>query len=311
MTTPASSAPKRDVHGIVLLDKPLGVSSNRALQIAKRIFRAKKAGHTGSLDPQATGMLPICFGDATRLSQLLLDADKRYTVTASLGARSSTGDREGEKLEHAAIPLLDRAGWQAIADTFVGDIMQIPPMYSALKHSGKRLYELARAGQEVARPPRPVTIHALEVVAIDAQGLHLDVTCSKGTYIRTLVEDIAVAAGTLAWTAALRRVAVAPFGQSMTTIDALEAEQGDLHALDSLLLAADEAIPGWPTVSLDSEMARRFCLGQRLPVEGLLSADYRCYGPGGLFLGTGSSETDGVLRPRRVMTGAQSSVLGK
>lgn len=315
MTTVAEArghAARRDVHGILLLDKPLGASSNRALQITKRLFGARKAGHTGSLDPLATGMLPICFGDATRLSQLLLDADKSYQVDAQLGARSATGDREGDLVEHAAVPLLGVDEWQRIADRFIGPISQMPPMYSALKHDGKRLYALARAGEEVERAARPVVIHALDVQTLAAQTLSFHVRCSKGTYVRTLVEDLAKAGETLAWTASLRRTGVVPFEQQpMHSLETLEALSDQPAALDALLLPPDAAIPEWPAVSLSAADARRFCLGQRLPVEGLLNHEYRCYDPTGVFLGTASSESDGVLRPRRVMAAAQGTLIAE
>ncbi|MEN7342556.1 MAG: tRNA pseudouridine(55) synthase TruB, partial [Pseudomonadota bacterium] len=257
---------RRDVHGILLLDKPHGLSSNQALQRVRYLMRAKKAGHTGSLDPLATGMLPLCFGDATRFSQAMLDADKTYEVVAELGRSSSTGDAEGEKSAAVSVPSKSLQDWQRLADQFVGDIQQIPPMYSALKQDGKRLYELARAGKTTERKPRPVKIHALTVNGIDGDQLAFTVTCSKGTYIRTLVEDVAKAAGTLAWTHTLHRLSVAPFQPPMYALTEIEAavEEG---GADALLLGADAGIRGWPSITLSDSVARSFCLGQASDLE--------------------------------------------
>ena len=219
---------RRDVHGIVLLDKPEGLSSNQALQRVRGIFRARKAGHTGSLDPAATGLLPLCFGEATKVSAWLLDAEKEYLVRACLGERRDTGDSEGRVIETAELPDLDGAGWQALFARFTGEIEQVPPMYSALKKDGRRLYELAREGREVERAPRPVRIRSLQLIARESDELVFRVRCSKGTYVRTLVEDIAAAAGTVGYTRGLRRVAVGPFsGAAMVTLDALEGASAE------------------------------------------------------------------------------------
>lgn len=300
---------RRDVHGILLLDKPRGISSNAALQKAKYLLRAKKAGHTGSLDPLATGMLPLCFGDATRFSHAMLDANKCYEVTATLGQQSTTGDAEGEKSLSVEVPSLDKAAWQALADGFLGAIEQVPPMYSALKHDGKRLYQLARAGETVVRQPRTITIFSFDVLSVDGSNLALKVMCSKGTYIRTLVEDLAVAAGTLAWTARLHRVSVAPFTGAMVTLDAIETAD-DEHARDALLLPVDSAIQAWPVLNLDDEQTRRFCVGQSFNVDSEASLHVRCYGRDNVFLGSGAVSSDGMLRPARVMASAQAMVQG-
>lgn len=297
--------PRRDLHGILLLDKPAGLSSNRALQRARNALGARKAGHTGSLDPLATGMLPLCFGDATRVSQLLLDADKTYTAVAALGQRTDTGDAEGEVVETAPVPELDRAGWQAVADGFLGEGEQVPPMYSALKQGGRRLYELARRGQAVERKPRRIRIALFEIVGVDGNALRLRVQCSKGTYIRTLIEDLARAAGTVAHTAALRREAVAPFEPPMLALDTVEALEPGAPVPDGWLLPVDAALEGWPGVTLDAAHARRFCEGQRLPgMRRETPGEVRVLGPEGRFLGTASIDADGVLRPSRVMAGA-------
>lgn len=295
----------RDLHGILLLDKPLGISSNQALQRARRALSARKAGHTGSLDPLASGMLPLCFGDATRVSQLLLDADKTYTAVVALGQATSTGDAEGEVTAARPAPDLDLAGWQQIADGFLGDIEQVPPMYSALKHQGKRLYELARAGEAVDRPPRRVSIRAFALTALEGNRLSLRVTCSKGTYIRTLVEDLALAAGTVAHTAQLRREAVAPFEGPMHTLEALESLDAGAALPDGWLLPADAGLNDWPAVTLRDSDAARFCQGQRLGLgPGQQAGAVRVRTESGAFLGTATLEASGRLAPSRVMAGA-------
>lgn len=295
----------RDLHGILLLDKPLGISSNQALQRARRAVSARKAGHTGSLDPLASGMLPLCFGDATRVSQLLLDADKTYTAVAALGQATSTGDAEGEVTESQPVPDCDLAGWQLIADGFAGDIDQVPPMYSALKHGGKRLYEIARKGQAVDRAPRRVTIRALTMTALQGDRLSMRVTCSKGTYIRTLIEDLAQAAGTVAHTAELRRETVAPFEGPMHTLEALEALESGVPLPDGWLLPVDAGLCEWPVVALSDVDAARFCRGQRLGLgPGQNPGSVRVQTESGLFLGTATLEGTGRLAPSRVMAGA-------
>jgi tRNA pseudouridine55 synthase len=215
---------RRAVDGILLLDKPSGISSNDALQRAKRVFRAAKAGHTGSLDPLATGVLPLCFGEATKLCGVLLESDKRYRATAKLGERTDTGDSEGRVVECSDLAGFDRAALMAVLPGFTGVISQIPPMYSALKHQGQPLYALAREGIEIERKAREVTIFELNLVEFDGDRLVLDVRCSKGTYIRTLIEDIARAAGQCAHLIALRRTMVVPFeGEKLISFEQLDA----------------------------------------------------------------------------------------
>jgi len=198
----------RTVDGIVLLDKPVGMSSNQALQRVRRLYSARKAGHTGALDPLATGVLPLCFGQATKVAGLMLDADKTYRATLALGTRTATGDREGEIVETRPLPALGRGDVQDVLARFLGSSQQVPPMYSALKRDGEPLYKLARRGVEVVREPRPIRIDAIELVELDGPTLSFDVTCSKGTYVRTLGEDIASALGTTGHLAALRRTDV-------------------------------------------------------------------------------------------------------
>lgn len=296
--------PKRPVNGVVLLDKPLGMTSNEALQAVKYLFQAAKAGHTGSLDPLATGLLPLCFGEATKLSSYLLEADKHYWTVARLGVRTATGDAEGEAIETRPVRVYPAAEVEAALARFRGEIEQVPPMYSALKHQGKRLYDLARAGVEVERAPRPVTIHSLRLLGQGADSLELDLRCSKGTYVRTLVEDLGEALGCGAHVAQLRRVGVGPYdGSHMVTLDELRrrAEQG-LGALDEVLLPVDTAVADWPRVTFDADSAYYVRQGQAVqvpgaPTEGLVAL----YGPQGRFLGVGQILDDGRVGPKRLI----------
>jgi tRNA pseudouridine55 synthase len=291
------------VDGLLLLNKPPGMSSNRALQVVRRLLNARKAGHTGSLDPAATGMLPLCFGEATKVCAYLLDADKSYRVTARLGSRTDTGDADGQVVETADVPDLEAEDWDAILQGFLGDSTQIPPMYSALKHEGKRLYELARKGETVDRPPRSIRID--EICLLEAAGSRLvfRVACSKGTYIRVLVEDIARKAGTLAHTARLHRESVSYFNADamldMASVEAL-AESGP-EALRARLLPADAALGRLPQVSVSHEDAIRFCGGQA--VTGISEGQQglaRVYETESRFLGVGELTVDGQVAPRRV-----------
>ena len=294
---------KQSVDGLLLLNKPSGLTSNRALQIVKRLLNAKKAGHTGSLDPAATGMLPLCFGEATKVCAYLLDADKTYRVTAKLGISTDTGDADGQQVATAAVPDLGTPDWEAILDEFRGPAMQVPPMFSALKKDGKRLYELARKGEIVRRDPRPIVVHAIELLEIAGARLVFRVSCSKGTYVRTLVEDIASRAGTVAHTARLHRETVGHFRAEdmldLPTIEAL-AEPG-ASALEAKLLAPDVALTGFPGIQLDQRGGDRFSGGQTVMVPPQSSAGLaRVYGVGDRFLGVGELSHDGRLAPRRV-----------
>ncbi len=303
-----TSVAKRDVDGILLLDKPLGITSNRALQKVKRLYQAKKAGHTGSLDPSASGMLPICFGQATKFSGFLLSASKTYSVIAQWGARTDTADADGKVVETSAIQTISKGDLERALGTLRGDIQQVPPMYSALKQDGKRLYDLARAGQEVPRPPRAVTIHALEIVAFDPRQPRLVIHCSKGTYIRSLVEDIAAACGTVGHVKALRRHAVEPFEEAaLVKLDQLSALAEELSALDNLLAPVDAAIANWPSIELDEEQTHRLRLGQAVQTGGAVAVAatgeglVRIYGPDAGFLGIGAVGAEGQLAPRRLL----------
>ena len=290
----------RKLNGILLLDKALGVSSNKALQDARFLFQAEKAGHTGSLDPLASGMLPICFGEATKVSGLLLDSSKRYQTTASLGFVSSTGDEEGEKLNVRTIPTLNPALIEAVLNRFRGSIQQIPPMYSALKKDGQPLYKLARQGVEVERKPRSVTIYHLTLLGFTENSLQLDVVCSKGTYIRTLVEDIGEALGCGAYVSRLHRVSVDPFAeQTMYSLQYLrELASQAANDLDSLLLPIDAALPQLPRLDLSEEWVARLQQGQRIKVDLADSELIRLYSPTQTFIGLGTIQHQLLLAKR-------------
>jgi tRNA pseudouridine55 synthase len=290
------------VDGLLLLNKPSGMTSNRALQVVRRLLNARKAGHTGSLDPAATGMLPLCFGEATKVCAYLLNADKSYRVTAKLGSMTDTGDGDGKETRTAAVPEMDAEAWNEILQGFCGESTQIPPMYSALKKDGKRLYELARKGETVEREPRPIRIDEISLLELAGTRLVFRVACSKGTYIRVLVEDIARKAGTLAYTARLHRESVGDFeGASMLDMAAVEAlaEQG-LEPLRAKLLPADVALAEMPAVSVDAEDAERFCGGQVVTAEAGQAGLARVYEADKRFLGVGELSGDGQLAPRRV-----------
>ncbi|MDE2398951.1 MAG: tRNA pseudouridine(55) synthase TruB [Burkholderiales bacterium] len=261
----AARIPRRALHGVLLLDKPLGWSSNDALQKARGLLRAEKGGHTGTLDPLATGLLPLCFGAATKFSQVSLDADKRYRATLRLGQRTSTADGEGEVIEEHPVDV-DAAAIEAALARFRGPIEQLPPMHSALKHQGRALYEYARAGVEVERAPRAVTIHALDIVLWQAPTLVIDVCCSKGTYIRSLAEDIGRALGCGAHLAALRRTGSGALGlEGAITIEALA--ELDEAARAARLLPVDSLLAAWPEVCLPDDEAGRFLTGLRRRVS--------------------------------------------
>jgi tRNA pseudouridine55 synthase len=298
----------RPVSGILLLDKPSGLSSNAALQRAKSLFRAAKAGHTGSLDPLATGVLPLCFGEATKFSQYLLEADKRYVATMVLGARTDTGDAEGEVLETSSAEALGRTEIEHALDEFRGAILQRPPMYSALKRDGQPLYKLARQGVEVEREPRPVTVSRFEIEALrPGERCEIDVRvhCSKGTYIRSLAEDLGAALEVGGYVAALRRVGVGPFDiADAVTLDTLEAlsERGELAAMDALLLPTTDALAHLPLLTLPESSGFYLRQGQPVlvpnaPCDGMVRVALET----GEFLGVGEILDDGRVAPRRLI----------
>lgn len=293
--------PWLDVHGILLLDKPVGMTSNRALQMAKHLLMARKAGHTGSLDPLASGLLPLCFGEATKVSRFLLEADKSYRALFRLGASTATGDSEGEVLETRPVSVSRREIESAILH-FTGPIEQVPPMYSAIKQDGQPLYKLARAGVVTERAPRPVTIYEYTIVDLAGQDLTVDIRCSKGTYIRSLAHDLGELLGCGAHVAALRRTAMGGFHVDETiSLEALAALPGPRERA-SHLLPADQALRSLPQVVLSSNAAFYFCQGQAVSARPLPVAGgwVRVYQDGGRFLGLGAEE-DGQLAPRRLL----------
>lgn len=297
----------RPVNGILLLDKPVGITSNLALQKVKRLFGAQKAGHTGSLDPLASGMLPICLGEATKFSQFLLDSDKHYRTVGRLGIKTTTADADGEVVESKPVNI-GRAEIEALLPRFRGEIRQVPSMYSALKHEGRPLYELARAGETVEREARAVTIHRLELTDFASPDMSLDVVCSKGTYIRNLVEDMGEALGCGAHVAVLRRLDVNDFpAEAMVSWERLEqaAEQG-YEALDALLLPMDAGIQSFPAVTMGESMSFYFRQGQPVRVRNApLNGWVRCYDESGEFLGMGEMDDEARVAPRRLVVMAQ------
>ncbi len=285
--------------GILLLDKPSGITSNSALGRAKRVLGIRKAGHTGTLDPMASGLLVLCFGEATKMSGFLLDADKAYEAQATLGITTDSEDAEGEVLEHRQVPDLEPEDIERVLEQFRGPIEQIPPMFSALKHQGKRLYELARQGEVVDRPARSVVIHSLELAGWLSPCLQLRVSCSKGTYIRSLVRDLGEALGCGAHLSALRRTRSAPFDiADAITLDALS--DLDVEAARARLLPPDQAVRHLPAVQLDAAFAQRLQQGQTLPgikgEAGLVRAYHE-----GAFLGLGTLDEGGLLRAKRLL----------
>lgn len=295
----------RRIDGVVLLDKPIGLSSNAALQTVKQLYRARKAGHGGSLDPLASGLLPICLGEATKFSGMLLNADKSYRFTCRLGVTTSTGDAEGEVLRTRAVGQWDRAALDTVQQRFCGEILQIPPMYSALKHQGQRLYKLARRGVTVDRPPRKVTIHDLQIFDLRGELLEAHVCCSKGTYVRTLAEDMGEVLGCGAHLISLRRTWVEPYTTAhMVTLAQLQqrVEQG-LKALDALLLPVDTAITGWPAVQISDPAVEQLLKGRVVALPQALAPGWvRLYGfEEKHFLGVGEVLNDGRIAPRRLL----------
>ncbi|AFF24069.1 tRNA pseudouridine(55) synthase TruB [Pasteurella multocida] len=296
----------RDIDGVFLLDKPQGMSSNDIMQKVKRVFQANKAGHTGALDPLATGMLPICLGEATKFSQFLLDADKRYQVTAKLGERTDTSDAEGQVVETRDVQV-DVQDILAALPHFRGNLMQVPTMFSALKHQGKPLYEYARAGITVEREARPITIFDLQFIAYDAPYLTLEVHCSKGTYIRTLVDDLGEYLGCGAHVTVLRRTAVANYPvEAMMDWDTLQvlAAQQDLALLDQHLLPTDSAVSALPALHLNQEQSKAISFGQRVKFDNptQLTGQVRLFSDTQQFLGVALVDEHNVIRPQRLMT---------
>jgi tRNA pseudouridine55 synthase len=302
----------RNISGVLLLDKPQGCSSNHILQKVKRLFGAAKAGHTGSLDPLATGMLPICLGEATKISAFLLDADKRYYLKCQLGVSTTTGDAEGEIIDTQDVSAVTEQAVKAVLPEFIGEIEQIPPMYSALKHNGERLYKLARQGIEVERKPRRITIYSIDYLSLakDDLGendqsrliLELEVSCSKGTYVRTLVEDIAKKLQCGAHITSLRRLSVGPYSGEMLTIEQLMAfKEESLDVLDACLQPIDSGVADWPDVHLGSDAAFYVQQGQPVQVPHAPTQGWVRIYDQSHFLGLGEIQDDGLVAPRRMI----------
>lgn len=302
---------KNEINGILLLDKPLGISSNRALQTVKHLFNAKKAGHTGSLDPLASGVLPICFGEASKVTAFLLDSDKRYTCTAQLGTTTTTGDKEGDVLETKPINTFNQQQIEKVLEKFRGSIQQIPPMYSALKHQGQPLYKLARQGIEIERKARDVTIHELNLISQSEDSISLEVLCSKGTYIRTLAQDIGEILGCGAHLSELRRTQVEPFdsgsnGCNLFSIESLQS-LAENNNLESTLLPIDSALIKLPKIMLSEEEAARIKQGLKISRDDIPHSDMiRLYTEKSdshsvAFIGIGRYSSDQQLAPKRLM----------
>ncbi len=291
---------KKSINGILLLDKPKGLSSNQALQKAKYLYQAAKAGHTGTLDPMATGVLPVCFGEATKFSQYLTDADKAYQATLKLGVTTTTGDAEGEVLQTRPVDCdVDR--FSQVCEQFVGEIAQTPPMYSALKFEGKPLYEYARAGIEIERPARKIHIHSIQVDAFEQDIAQITVHCSKGTYIRTLAEDIGEQLGCGSHLIGLRRTLSGPFSLSQSlTIEQL-ASLNEAQKVE-YLLPVDQTVTTLPAVTLTQEMVDKIRLGQTIKIQhGMDVALIKLYDEAQCFIGLGEPKHGGAIKPKRLM----------
>ena len=300
----------RDVNGMIVVDKPGGMSSNDAVQAAKRLYRAQKVGHTGSLDPLATGVLPLCFGEATKFSQFLLDSDKRYWARVKLGVRTDSGDADGQVLETREVGAIDAAKIERALENFRGEIEQVPSMFSAIKHQGQPLYKLARQGIEVERKARHVSIYSNELVALDGDEFELEIHCSKGTYVRRIAEEIGELLGCGAHVCALRRRKAGPYDESdMITFDELERqfECGGFDALDALLLPVSSAVRNWPVVSLNDATAFYIRQGQPVivphaPTSGRVQLmEQSTDGSKQMFIGVGEILDDGRVAPRRLV----------
>jgi tRNA pseudouridine55 synthase len=293
-------APRRRVDGVLLLDKPLGITSSAALQKARWLYNAAKAGHTGTLDPLATGLLPLCFGEATKFAGELLDADKSYRATLRLGVTTDTADAEGRVLATRPVAVTELQ-WRTATADFRGEIEQIPPMYSALKRDGKPLYEYARAGIELEREPRRVTIQRLELISLINDEVVIDVDCSKGTYVRTLAADIGEALGCGAHLTALRRTRIGDL-DLVGSITLAELEQLSVEARDARLSPVDALLANVATASLDAQETARVLHGQGIRWEGVSGKRYRLYAADkGVFLGLAEQSLDGWLNPSRLV----------
>lgn len=296
----------RQVNGVLLLDKPIGITSNAALQRVKRLFNANKAGHTGSLDPLATGMLPLCLGEATKISSFLLSADKEYQAGLKLGVNTDSADADGNVVQTRPVEEYSESRVREVLESFLGQSTQIPPMHSAIKQNGQPLYKLAHQGIEVERKPRDITIHSLKLLRFEDDELDIAVRSSKGTYIRTLSEDIGEALGCGAHITALRRTSVGTLDEHpMHTLESLEAiaEESGLAALDALLLPMESTLPDWPEVRLSEDASFYLCQGQAVFVPQLKESGWvRLYAGDKRFLGLGTVLDDGRVAPKRLLS---------
>jgi tRNA pseudouridine55 synthase len=293
----------RDINGVVLLDKASGSSSNYVLQQVKRLFGANKAGHTGSLDPLASGLLPICLGQATKVAQFLLDDDKRYFVRAKLGQISSTGDSEGKIVNFGSTQGINESSIRSVLLQFIGNVNQVPPMYSALKRNGTPLYKLARKGIEIERSPRPVIIHEINFLDLEEAVASLEVFCSKGTYIRTLVEDIGKSLGCGGHVVELRRTGFAhlDLSGSKTYEQLSKLKEQNIESLDSVILSADKMLPNLESVYLDSEQTRDIRLGKKIEYLGFSNPQkLKLYDHNEQFIGIGESNLMSEILPKRL-----------
>lgn len=311
MTTPPGTPvrpPRRAVNGLLLLDKPSGFTSNAALQKVRWLFGARKAGHTGSLDPLASGLLPLCFGEATKFSAYLLEADKTYQVQLRFGVKTDTGDADGAVVETSTRTAVDKAELENALARMRGPLQQVPPMYSALKQGGQRLYALARAGHTVPRAPRPVVVHRFDLEVFHPECPTLTVRCSKGTYVRVLVEDLAAELGTLAHVVMLRRTGVGGIqdGPMRTLAEVQAAAETGVAELDRLLLPVDTLVKDYPAIALGLADAEALLRGRPVagPAGGAAAPGLvRLYGPAGRFLGLGEVMPDARIHPRRLISG--------
>lgn len=296
----------RNIHGMLLVDKPEGITSNRVVQIIRRIYKANRAGHTGALDPLATGMLPVCLGEATKFSQFLLDADKSYRVTAKLGERTNTSDADGEVIETKPVVPVSETELEAVIHPFIGEIEQVPSMFSALKHEGKPLYEYARAGIEVPRKKRWIQIYSIEIVDVSLPFITLDVACSKGTYIRSLVDDIGQVLECGAHVTKLRRTGVEDYPYAdMVALESIEQlaqnlSEGEFEALDDKLLALDMPVKGLPEQVVNEQMVNDFTHGQPLALD-IEDEIVRIVDINGVFWGIAERREDKQYWPKRVV----------
>ncbi len=303
MNAPRERVPFRDVHGILLLDKPQGLSSNQAMQRARHLFRAKKAGHTGSLDPLATGLLPICFGEATKIAGYLLGSSKAYAAECRLGITTTTDDSEGEVVETRAVPALNTEVIEAALKNLRGKVTQIPPVYSALKQGGVALYKRARRGEEVTAPPRDVEVFRFDLIEHVGDTLKLQVECGSGTYVRSLVRDLGAALGCGAHLTALRREWVEPFrAPAMFTLSLLEqaSQESGVAALDALLLPLEAGLAGMPALTVSVEQAVQLKQGKRLLQDSMADQPLcRALGPDGRLVALVEVNAVGEVSVRR------------